>query len=129
MLAFRIEVDGEPVVTAGVDDWSILAFHITASRSREVSKAGDGVDYSVGGLSVPNSEKISHHFRWPRGDLSIGSSVTVTVIETDSPDPPAKRYRSDRELQESPYTEAEMREMRRQDYLDLKIEFEGASDA
>ena len=48
----------------------------------------------------------------------------VTVVDTDHPDPPTKRYRSDKEVQENPFTEEELKEMRRQDYLELKKEFE-----
>jgi hypothetical protein len=51
----------------------------------------------------------------------------VTVVESDHPDPPIRRYRSDKEMQESPFTNHEMREMRWQDYLALKKEFEGQS--
>jgi hypothetical protein len=36
-----------------------------------------------------------------------------------------KRFRSDHEVQENPFTEEEMREMRYNDYLNLKEEFEG----
>jgi len=120
MLAFKIEVEGQPPVIAGVEDWSILALHVTASRGRGTDEGSDDIDYSVGGLTTSNEENISHHFRWPRCPLSVGSSVTVTLVETETTTPPTKRYRSDKEVQENPYTEEEMREMRRQDYLALK---------
>ena len=129
LLAFKIEVDGRPAIVAGVEDWSLLSFHVTAGRSRGGDATGDSVDYHIGGLSTPNAEHISHHLRWPGNALTTGSRVTLTVIETDTPDAPAKRYRADHEVQESPYTKEEWREMRRKDYLQLKKEFEGDAGA
>ena len=46
--------------------------------------------------------------------------VTISVVDSEACDPPTKRYRSDKEVQESPFTDEEMLEMRRQDYLRLK---------
>jgi len=78
-------------------------------------------------MTKDNEEGIAHHFRWPRVPLKIGSTVRVTVVEVDSVDLPVKRYRADKEVQENPFTEEEMREMRYQDYLALKKEFEPGS--
>lgn len=47
----------------------------------------------------------------------------VTIVETDSPTEPVKRFRSDAEVQEDAFTEEEARQMRLQDYLELKKEF------
>jgi hypothetical protein len=131
MLAFEVEIDGKPIVLAGIEDWSILALHITGSRSKDtdqVEKAlADEVRFSVSGLSRPDASGVRHHFRWGNADLRFGSKVLVTVVETERPDPPAKRYRSDKEIQENPFTEEELREMRRQDYVTLKKEFEGGN--
>ena len=122
---------GSPIVLAGVEDWSILALHMTGSRSKDTDQVeksdADEVRFSVGGLSRPDTSGVRHHFRWKEEDLRIGSKVLVTVVETGQPDPPAKRYRSDKEIQENPFTDAELREMRRQDYVALKKEFEGGS--
>ena len=129
MLAFKVEIDGEEVVTAGFEDWSILALHINASRGSPSapfeSARSDEADFSVGGLSESDPAGVSHHVRWKEKALSIGSRVTVTVVDTDCPDQPIKRYRSDAKIQESPFTKEEMKEMRWQDYLELKKEFEG----
>ena len=57
-------------------------------------------------------------------DLSVGDKVQVEVVETIDIDKPKKRFRSDNEVQEDPFTEEEAREMRYQDYLELKKEFE-----
>ena len=129
MLAFKVEIDGNEVVTAGFEDWSILALHINASRGNSTapfdSARNDEAHFSVGGLSETDSTGVSHHVRWKERTLSIGSRVTVTVVEVENPDIPVKRYRSDAKVQENPFTEDEMKEMRLRDYLDLKKEFEG----
>jgi hypothetical protein len=129
MLAFRIEIDDHPPLVAGIEDWSVLSMHVNAMRGDAYKQEKDDLDFSVGGLSTKSPEGVAHHFRWPRIALKIGSTVKVTLIDSDSPDSPAKRYRSDAEVQESPFTEEEWRELRRQDYLELKKEFEGEGGA
>ena len=57
-------------------------------------------------------------------DLAVGDKVEIEVVETIEIDQPKKRFRSDHEVQEDPFTEEEAREMRYQDYLELKKEFE-----
>ena len=131
MLAFLVEIEGHPSFVAGVDDWSVLGLHVSALRGEANNPQGlePHIDFSIGGLSRAGSDGVSYHFRWPRVDLELGATVKVTLVESDSPDPPAKRYRSDREVQESPYTEEEFREMRYQNYLELKKEFESDENA
>lgn len=124
MLAFKIEIDDKLHAVAGVEDWSVLALHVNAVRSKSHLPEADDLDISVGGLTTSDEEGIAHHFRWPRVPLKVGSTVKVTLVESETTDPPAKRYRSDREVQDSPFTEEEARELRRQDYLELKKEFD-----
>ena len=112
-------------------DWSILALHANARRGRDNPvnpDEPDDLEFSVGGLTEPDRERIRYHFRWPRRELRIGSTVKVTLVEADDCDTPTKRFRSDGEIQECPYTDEEMREFRRKDYLELKKEFEGGAD-
>ena len=127
MLAFEVEIDGKHVVTAGAEDWSGLGLHVSARRGTPDAPAEsarvDDQDFSVGGLSQPDDKGISYHFRWSRVPLSIGSRVVVTLVDTAAPDAPVKRYRSDREVQEDPFTVEEIREMRLQTYVELKKEF------
>ena len=122
MLAFRVEVDGEVIAVAGVEDWAVLALHVTASRSDASEAARSHV--SVGGLALPGEQPGHHHFRWKERDLGVGSRVVVTLVDTDAPTAPVKRFRSDAEVQEDSFTDEEAREMRLQDYLELKKEFE-----
>ena len=121
MLAFRVEVDGEEIAIAGVDDWAVLGLHVTASRS-DPSEPGRS-HVSISGLALPGDLPGHHHFRWKERDLRIGSRVVVTLVETESPTAPTKRFRSDADVQEDAFTVEEAREMRLQDYLELKKEF------
>ena len=133
MLALKIEIDGDPVVIAGVEDWSLLAVHITGSRGDAtapvVSARPDDVRYSVGGLTQPDSSGVCHHFRWKDRTLAVGSKVSVPVVDVDAADPPVKRFRSDAQVQENAFTDEEWRGLRYQDYLELKKEFEGSEPA
>lgn len=124
MIAFKIIVNGKQVAVAGQEDWSVLAMHVSATRGKTEKSSEGYVRYSVGGLSKPNSDGICQHFRWSELDLSVGDKVQVEVVETIDIDKPKKRFRSDHEVQEDPFTEEEAREMRYQDYLELKKEFE-----
>jgi len=54
----------------------------------------------------------------------VGSKVSVTVVDVDAADPPVNRYRSDAQVQENAFTDEEWRQLRYQDYLELKREFE-----
>jgi hypothetical protein len=125
MIAFKVEIDGEEFAIAGAEDWNVLTFHINATRSDAAEHPFGHLRTGVGGLSLPDEHSVSHHFRWQDKDLGIGSRVVVTVVEIDAPRPPVKRYRSDSIAQEDPFTEEEAREMRLQDYLELKKEFGG----
>jgi hypothetical protein len=133
MLALQIEVDGNPYLTASTEDWALLCLTVAARRGEAASPTqslrADRIDLSVGGRSQSNEQGISQFLRWGGLDLTVGSSVTVTLIETDSPTPPIRRYRSDDEVQEQPFTKEELRESRWKDYLELKKEFEGNSAA
>ena len=128
MIAFDIAIDGEHVVVAGVADWSMLALHVDAARGRRgtgsANSAKTHIRFSVGGLSMADASGIRHHFRWKEKDLAMGSTVTVSVVDVEAPDAPIRRYRSEKGIGESPFTDEELREMRRQHYLELKKEFE-----
>ena len=128
MLALEVEVDGKKFVIAGVEDWGLLSAHLTASRARPDAPAPsarvDSIELSIGGLTERDTDGGAHHFRWGRKNLNIGSRVVIRVVEVESADPPIKRYRSDAKVQENPFTDAEIREMRWQEYLELKQEFE-----
>lgn len=126
MIALKLSVDGDELLTAGVEDWSLVNAQVLAMRSEPNSEVRDGyIELAAGGLTMPDNENIRYHFRWPRVELPVGSVVTIEIVESENPTPPKKRFRSDAEVQENPFTDEEMREMRYQDYLNLKAEFEG----
>ena len=125
MLAFEMEIDGGPPLVAGAEDWSILNVFVTANRHEpEAPVPGGYIDTSISGMSLPDADGIRHHFRWPRRELRVGSTITIRVVEAPTVQPPIKRFRSDAEVQECPLTDEEIRELRYQDYLELKAEFE-----
>jgi hypothetical protein len=74
-------------------------------------------------------EGFCQHFRWKDQTLDIGDRLEIEILDTNEIDPPTKRFRSDHEIQESPFTEEEARDLRYQDYIELKKEFEPGSDA
>lgn len=124
MIAFKVYINGEYRVTAGQDDWAVLAGHITATRDESCGSSEGRIRYSVGGLSLKNEEGFGQHFRWKEVELNVGDKIEFEVVDLPEVTDPVKRYRSDHQVQENPFTEDENREMRYQDYLELKKEFE-----
>ena len=130
MLAFELSVDGERVCLAGMEDWAVMSVILSAVRARSGDRARNGeLDVSAGGLSETDADGVYYHARWARVNLKVGSKVTINLVETDEPDLPVRRYRSDREIQEPAFTDEEIEEMERQDYQRLKAKFEPSSGA
>lgn len=121
MLSYEVVVDGERIAIAGMTDWSVMSVIVSATRGDD-DRAPD-YDLHIGGMSR-QTESGAYHARWRAPDLVIGSEILVRVIDCDYPDVPSRKYRSDKDVQENPFTEEEMREMRYQSYLELKSEFE-----
>lgn len=125
MLAFEITIDGERLARAGFADWSVLSAHVTAVQegAGRPDRKGE-LEFSVGGLSKTTAEGAQYHVRWPKRQLTIGSKISIELVETDEPDEPERRYRSDREVQESPYSDEEIEQFEREEWLRLKAKFE-----
>ncbi|WP_340117826.1 hypothetical protein [Pelagibius sp. 7325] len=123
MLAFEILLNGETKVLAGFEDWEILSAILSARRAQEES-ADDDLEISVRGLALIKVEGQREHVRWERLRLSVGDEVTIRLLDVSKADAPKKRYRSDREVQENPFTDEEILEMQRETYLELKRKFE-----
>ncbi len=126
MIAFKISINGKVIQIAGQEDWAVLATHIDAIRDKQ-NLDDFTLRYSVGGLTLENDEKYCHHYRWESRDLKIGDQVQLEIVEADSIDQPKKRYRSDHKVQEDPFTDEEAKDLRYQDYLELKKEFENVT--
>ncbi len=129
MIAFRIRINGELVATIGQEDMSILTTNLVASRGNQERDVNDYIRLNLGGLSHELAEGYCQHFRWADREMSLGDRIEIEVFETDSVNPPLKRYRSDKAVQENPYTDEEVREMRYADYLELKKQFDHDDDA
>ena len=125
MLAFEITIDGDRFARAGFSDWSVLSAHVTAIQegSGRPDRKGE-LEFSVGGLSKTTAEGAQYHVRWPKRHLTIGSKITIELVQTEQPDEPERRYRSDREVQESPYSDEEIEQFEREEWLRLKAKFE-----
>ena len=117
MLAFEIEVDGQPIALIGKRDWAILNVIIGALRDTDLKKDVPTVELRLGGLTLDDSDGVCHHFRWRGGQLDMGDTITIKLVESDDPTPPDHVFRSDYQAHES-------KELRRQEYLRLKDEFE-----
>ena len=130
MLAFEVFVDDQRICLAGMEDWSVMSVILSAVKARRGDQERGGeLDVSVGGLSEEDKDGISHHARWARLNLTVGSRLMVNIVETNQPDPPIRRYRSDHVVQEPAFTEEEIEKMEREDYERLKAKFEpGGSD-
>lgn len=124
MLAIKVYLNDEYLVTAGQKDWSVLAAHVNLLRRTEETSSEGSARYSIGGLSQINAEGYGQHFRWSERSLKVGDKIHFEIVETNDISEPIKRFRSDKFVQENPFTEEEMRDMRYQDYLELKKEFE-----
>jgi hypothetical protein len=130
MLAFELFVDDRRICLAGMDDWAVMSVILTGVRRRKDNPDDSGrLDVSVGGLSETDADGAAYHQRWEKVDFAVGSRVVINLVEADEVDPPVRRYRSDRKVQESPFSDEEIEEMEREDYERLKAKFEPKPEA
>ena len=122
MKAFRVVVDGKSLGDLGVADFSNASFIVGFGRGPDAAP----VDYHlhVGGLTRPDENGVSRHYRWACPDIQEGSRIEIEIVDSENCVPPTRLYRSDRDVQEPPFSKEEIREMRYQGYLELKKEFE-----
>lgn len=121
MLAFEISVNNEYIGKCGFEDWVLLNAYVTASK-RGAAPDVENISFSVGGLAEEKSE--NQHVRIIQRDLKIGDVVEIKILESDHVIDPIKRYRSDSQIQENPFTEEEILQMEREDYERLRAKFE-----
>ena len=129
MIALKIRVNSEVMYVVGQKDVSILHSNVVVSRGNSERDVDDYIRLNTSGLSQDTDKGYPEHFRWKDRELQIGDVVEIEVVEADEIDAPVKRYRSDQEVQENPFTDEEVRGMRYSDYLQLKEEFEGSDTA
>jgi hypothetical protein len=88
MLAFEVSVNGHGMIVAGVEDWSILTTHVTALREKNgVRMRRDEIELHTGGMTLPETDGYSRHFRWDRYALQVGDIVSLKVVNTDTAAP------------------------------------------
>ncbi len=122
MLALKVSINGKENFVAGLEDWDSL--HAVIMALREASDDNtDLIDFKIGGLAEEVEAGKLEHVRWPTIKLDIGDEVTLAIIDANVADKPLKRYRSDSTVQESPFTDEELFELEKQDYLRLKEKF------
>lgn len=125
MLAYEIWIDDVRVALAGFSDWAVLSAHVTAVQERHGDRRrAQELEFSVGGLSETDENGAAYHVRWTKKELTVGSKVAIQIVDTDNPDEPARRYRSDRAVQESPFTDEEIEQFEREEWQRLKAKFE-----
>ena len=129
MIAYRVLINGKLVATIGQPDMSVLNAGVVTSRGNEERGIDDRIRLPLGGLSHVAKDGYPRHFRWKDYLLTVGDKVEIEIIESDDVDAPIKRFRSDKIVQENPFTDEEIREMRYKDYIELKKEFGGEGDA
>jgi len=125
LLAFEIEINGDQRILAGFSDWDTL--HITLLAVREASEEEQELRLHLSGSAQITDEEIREHVRWKTPEVSVGDEVKIRIVEVAEADIPAKRYRSDKTVQDNPFTEAEIEEMERMDYERLCKKFGGDS--
>jgi hypothetical protein len=123
VFALAVMINGERVLTAGVEDWDLLLVNVVAKRAE--NPADNEYDLNVSGLPVQSEKGKLEHLRWGRRPLKLGDKISIELVEVTTADPPIKRYRSDREVRENPFTDEELRQQQWESYLELKRKFEG----
>jgi hypothetical protein len=127
MIAFEILINEKKELVAGIEDWDFINAIINAKRALKANET-DEFEIRIGGIAQQVENDKIEHLRWGCKTLKLGDTVSIRLIDTNKVDPPIKRYRSDRKVQESPFTDEEIYEMKKQTYLELKAMFEGEDD-
>lgn len=95
VIAFKVELNGQALGTAGADDLSVLSAIITAvgklgANSRGARHREDhyDVELTVGGLTSRAEGLPDEHLDWIERTLKPGDVVTVKVLEASIADAP-----------------------------------------
>ena len=76
MIAFKVNVNGRPVCTAGIGANGVLTATLTW-----VGRGGEGhFRLHAGGLNSATNE----HLTFPAPEICLGDEITVRVIEADA---------------------------------------------
>ena len=90
MIGFEVSLNGRRLCTAGAGDDGVLTAIVSFVCKRKE------LELEIGGLAA------DAHLKWPAPPtLVVGDEITVRVVETDQPDPPATSQRDDHALVEA----------------------------
>lgn len=123
MLAYSVKINGDHVGVCGFNDWAVLTAALTAGRGK-AEHALDGIEFRVGGLERGREGSPAHFVRCVLERLDVGDKIEIEIVDSEDVMEPLRRYRSDREVQESPFTDEELERMERETYEELKAKFE-----
>ena len=88
MRAFEVYLNGKKLCVAGIGDDGVLSAIVNW-----VTRKGDGdLFLEVGGLISPTQEHVAWIGQKP---LQVGDKVQVKIVERDTANKPAKRYKWD----------------------------------
>ncbi|MEM6900449.1 MAG: hypothetical protein AAF583_11820 [Pseudomonadota bacterium] len=121
MIGFKVSVNDEKIGICGFEDWSVLNSILSVVRDRYTT---EDLNFFVRGLSRKNDEGFSEHVRFVERNVTIGDRISIEIVETEQAIQTVKRYRSDSEVEESPFTDEEIEDMERREYEYLKAKFE-----
>lgn len=104
MLAFRVQLNGKRIATAGIKGPHVVTAMITSvARGTEARRLWPrDADFQAKELTLQLGGMISHrgganeHVEWANLDLKRGDTVTLTVVNTVRVDEPAHRHRTER---------------------------------
>jgi hypothetical protein len=82
-ICFEISVNGGPPLVAGAEDASVLSAMVALWPKK------DAVEASVSGIR--DSADGGEHLSWLSQMLAVGDSLTVRVVESNTPADPIKR--------------------------------------
>ena len=103
MLALEIYINDTKPLVVGSKDWATLFIYLFAYKS----ELGTTIQMDAGvGLEQAESGKLEN-LRWKRPKIAETDEIRLRFVHTDDATEPDRRYRSDHNVQESPYTEEE----------------------
>lgn len=123
MIVFEVTINGQKIKSCGTENCSVLNVILNSVGFKSADDLGD-LHLRMGGMTDSDEENVCYHLRFGEVPLKIGDEVSVRIIESNQADAPIKRYRSDRERKESPFTEEEILEFDKIEYERLKKIFE-----
>lgn len=130
MLAFRIQLNGQPAVTGGAEDLGVLTTTITAvgqlgpKAQRRRSDEEIEVHVRLGGLTSRGPGIEDEHLVWfEEHAVKPGDKIVVEIIETETPDP----IESGSAAQERADDERDYFEHCKKAYFEMREKYEGAA--